>query len=92
MGYTALKFDVDIPNPYSRDDFNRCLDNREIAMMAELVAAVREAVGDDTDIAIDCHWRFSAESAIRLTEAVAPTACFGWKTRRPLTAWRRWSG
>jgi L-alanine-DL-glutamate epimerase-like enolase superfamily enzyme len=72
IGYTALKFDVDIPNPYSRDDFNRCLDNREIAMMAQLVAAVREAVGDDTDIAIDCHWRFSAESAIRLTEAVAP--------------------
>ncbi len=72
MGYTALKFDVDIPNPYMRDEFNRCLDNREIDLIASLVEAVREAVGDDVDIAIDCHWRFSAESAIRLAEAVAP--------------------
>lgn len=71
MGYTALKFDVDIPNPYMRDEFNRCLDNREIELMVSLVEAVRDAVGNDTDIAIDCHWRFSAESAIRLAEAVA---------------------
>ncbi len=72
MGYTALKFDVDIPNPYIRDEFNRSLDNREIQMMESIVAAVREAVGDDVDIAIDCHWRFSAESAIRLAEALKP--------------------
>lgn len=72
MGYTALKFDVDIPNPYIRDEFNRTLDRREIQMIADLVAAVREAVGDEVDIAIDCHWRFSAESALRLAEALSP--------------------
>lgn len=71
-GYTALKFDVDIPNPYMRDEFNRCLDSREIDLIASLVEAVRSAVGDDVDIAIDCHWRFSYESAIRLAEAIAP--------------------
>jgi len=72
MGYTALKFDIDIPNPYIRDEFSRCLDNREIDLIAGLVEAVRAAVGDDVDIAVDCHWRFSSESAVRLAEAVAP--------------------
>lgn len=72
MGYTALKFDVDIPNPYMRDEFNLCLDNREIELIAGLVESVREAIGDDVDIAIDCHWHLSAESAIRLAEAVEP--------------------
>jgi L-alanine-DL-glutamate epimerase-like enolase superfamily enzyme len=72
MGYTALKFDADIPNAYMRDEFNRCLDKLEIDLIASVVEAVRKAVGDDVDIAIDCHWRFSPESAIRLAEAVYP--------------------
>lgn len=70
MGYTALKFDVDIPNPYTRDEFSRCLDPREIRLIADLVKTVRNAVGDSVDIAIDCHWRFSDESAINLAKAV----------------------
>lgn len=71
MGYTGLKFDVDILTPYVRDEFNRCLDHREIKLIADVVKAVRSAVGVDVDIAIDCHWRFSAQSAISLAEAVA---------------------
>ncbi len=72
MGYTALKFDVDVPNPFSRDDFNRCLDSREIRLMAELVAAVRRAVPEGVDLAVDCHWNFNAESCLRLAQALEP--------------------
>lgn len=72
QGYTAVKFDVDIPNPYSRDPYNRCLDKREVELMASLVAAVRESVPQGVDIAIDCHWNFNAESSLRLAQACEP--------------------
>ncbi len=72
LGYTALKFDLDIPNPHSRDDFNRVLETSEIELLRSVVAAIRDAVGFNVDIAVDCHWRFSALSAVRLAEALKP--------------------
>ncbi|MCS7222938.1 MAG: mandelate racemase/muconate lactonizing enzyme family protein [Armatimonadetes bacterium] len=72
LGYTALKFDLDIPNPYSRDEFNRVLEAEEIDLLSSIVAAVREAVGPSVDIAVDCHWHFSALSALQLGEALKP--------------------
>ncbi len=69
MGYTALKFDIDTPEHW-REDFNRCLTNTEIHTQAEKVAAVREAVGDDADLMIDCHWRYSPKDALRLADAL----------------------
>ncbi|MFQ6095369.1 MAG: mandelate racemase/muconate lactonizing enzyme family protein [Candidatus Bathyarchaeia archaeon] len=70
MGYTALKFDIDTPEHW-REDFNRCLSTTEIRTQAEKIAAVREAVGDDVDIAVDCHWRYSTKDAVRLAKALA---------------------
>jgi L-alanine-DL-glutamate epimerase-like enolase superfamily enzyme len=71
-GYTALKFDLDIPNPYSRDDYNRVVGTKEIEVLEELVRTIREAVGYEVDLALDCHWNFNAESAIALGKALAP--------------------
>lgn len=71
-GYTAVKFDLDIPNPYARDDYNRMLSPQELELLVEVVAAVREAVGPTIDVAVDCHWNFSAESAIAAGRALAP--------------------
>lgn len=65
-GFTALKFDLDVPNPYVVDLHNRCLSNREIDYVLGLVAAVREAVGRDLDIAVDCHWRLNLSDARKL--------------------------
>jgi L-alanine-DL-glutamate epimerase-like enolase superfamily enzyme len=62
-GYTALKFDVDVPNPYARDLYNRCLSSQEIDYMLSLIAAAREGAGSGVDLAIDCHWRFSLKDA-----------------------------
>ncbi len=61
--FTALKFDVDVPNPYARDVHNRCLSSREIDYMLSLIAGAREGAGPEIDLAIDCHWRFSLKDA-----------------------------
>ena len=65
-GFTALKFDLDVPNPFVVDMHNRCLSNREIDYVLSLVAAVREAVGRDLDLAVDCHWRLNLSDARKL--------------------------
>ncbi len=66
QGFTALKFDIDVPNPYALDLYNRCLTNKEIDYLLSLVAGVREAVGADVDLAVDCHWRFNVNDARKL--------------------------
>ncbi|HUU15251.1 MAG TPA: mandelate racemase/muconate lactonizing enzyme family protein [Terriglobia bacterium] len=72
QGFTALKFDVDVPTEYSLDDFNRTLTRREIELMVGLVAALRKAVGGDVDLAIDCHWNYGVNDAIKLARACEP--------------------
>ncbi|WP_026369334.1 mandelate racemase/muconate lactonizing enzyme family protein [Kallotenue papyrolyticum] len=72
LGFTALKFDLDVPNPYTHDSFNGVLSHAEIRYMTRLVEAVREAVGDTIDIAFDCHWRYNVSDAIRLACALEP--------------------
>ncbi|MGH9340357.1 MAG: mandelate racemase/muconate lactonizing enzyme family protein [Acidobacteriota bacterium] len=64
-GFTALKFDVDVPNPYSLDEYNRALTSREIEYMASLARAAGEAVGDEVEVAIDCHWNFNVNDILR---------------------------
>jgi len=72
QGFTALKFDLDVPTPYVRDTHSGTLTRREIAFMASLVQAVREEVGDEVDLAFDCHWRYDVSSAQRLAYELEP--------------------
>lgn len=71
-GYTALKFDLDIPSPHSRDDYNRVLGIQEINLLEQVVSTIRNEVGYEVDLSVDCHWNFNAESAIELGRALAP--------------------
>jgi len=71
-GFTALKFDVDVPTKYSLDDYNRALTRREIEIMTGLVGALRKALGRDVDLAIDCHWNYGVNDAIKLARACEP--------------------
>ena len=71
-GFTALKFDVDVPTEYSLDDYNRALSRKEIETMANLVATLRKALGKDVDLAIDCHWNYGVNDAVRLARACEP--------------------
>jgi galactonate dehydratase len=59
MGYTALKFD---PFGSAYRFFGRAEEDLSIA----IVRAVRESVGEDVDILIEGHDRFSVSTAIRV--------------------------
>ena len=58
-GYTALKFD-----PFG--DAHMQMSRKETNEAKSLVGAVREAVGDDVDILIEAHDRFSTYAAIEI--------------------------
>jgi len=58
-GYTALKFD-----PFG--DAHMQMSRKETAEAKALVGAVRDAVGDDVDILIEAHDRFSTYAAIEI--------------------------
>jgi L-alanine-DL-glutamate epimerase-like enolase superfamily enzyme len=65
-GFTALKFDLDVPGTEGRDPHNRVLTNRAIDHMVSLIGAVHDTVGSDTDIAVDCHWRYNASDVVKV--------------------------
>src|ERR1700733_15128623 len=65
-GFTALKFDLDVPGTEGFDPHNRVLTNRGIDHMVNLIGAVHDAVGKDTDIAVDCHWRYNAADVVKI--------------------------
>jgi galactonate dehydratase len=58
-GYTALKFD-----PFG--DSHMQMSRKETAEAKALIGAVRDAVGDDVDILIEAHDRFSTYAAIEI--------------------------
>ena len=72
QGFTALKFDLDVPGTEAADLYNRVLGNRAIDYAVSLIAAVREAVGVDTDIAVDCHWRYNPSDVIKAARELEP--------------------
>ncbi|GAA0652393.1 mandelate racemase/muconate lactonizing enzyme family protein [Salarchaeum japonicum] len=66
MGFSALKFDLDLPRDNDPDPYNGRLSNTAIREKREIVEAVRDEIGDEVDLAFDCHWDYSVESAKRL--------------------------
>ncbi len=72
LGYTALKFDLDVPGTQGSDLYNRCLSNAAIDAMVERIAAAREAVGMDIDLAVDCHWRYSVSDVLKVARELEP--------------------
>jgi len=72
QGFTALKFDLDVPGTEGPDSHNRALSNRAIDHMVSLIGAVHDAVGKDTDIAVDCHWRYNASDVVKVARELEP--------------------
>lgn len=71
-GFTALKFDLDVAGTQSSDPHDRVLSNRAIDHAVRSIGAVRDAVGMDIDIAVDCHWRYSASDIIKVARELEP--------------------
>jgi len=71
-GFTALKFDLDVPGTHGVDVYNRVLSNRAIDYMVASIGAVYQAVGADIDIAVDCHWRYNASDVVKVARELEP--------------------
>ena len=77
-GHTALKTD---PFPHHPEEAQGYLSGQMDAageeFGAEVIRAIREAVGPHIEILIDCHGRFDVATAIRLAHRLAPNH-IGW--------------
>lgn len=73
-GFTAIKFDLDIPTPYMKDYNSRSgeLSLKDIDYLASIVKAIRDTVGDEVDVMFDLHWKFNINTAIKLCKALEP--------------------
>jgi galactonate dehydratase len=69
LGYTALKFD-----PFGRSGPD--ITTPELRDAAELVAAVRGAVGSDVDLMIEMHGRFDVQAALRVGRELERFGCY----------------
>ena len=67
-GITAIRFRAF----HSYDDIG--LHDHRLAMrqQVEYLAAIREAVGDEVDLIVECHGRYDPEWAVRLARELAP--------------------
>jgi gluconate/galactonate dehydratase len=72
QGFDALKFDLDLPDRYRQDRYNGSIGNEEMRLKVKLVESVRAAVGDNVDLAVDCHWQYNVKDAIRLAQKLEP--------------------
>ena len=84
-GFRAIKFDIDNVDPARFAEpghvtagepgwltgQQRPLSAREIDLVVELVGAVRDEVGSQIDLALDCHWNYNVRDAIALANALA---------------------
>jgi L-alanine-DL-glutamate epimerase-like enolase superfamily enzyme len=71
QGWTACKTNVLRDQAWNKLD-NRRISNLEVDRNAQGYANMRAALGLDFDIAVHCHWEFDFDSALRLSDAVAP--------------------
>ncbi|ACM05929.1 putative isomerase [Thermomicrobium roseum DSM 5159] len=84
-GFSAVKFDIDAPNPYRAssaentdpwrlwyEPYNRTMSAAERRFIVDVVSAVRAAIGPDIDLALDCHWKYAVPDAIALAHALEP--------------------
>jgi L-alanine-DL-glutamate epimerase-like enolase superfamily enzyme len=58
LGYTALKFDLDLPGSTFDAPAGHSLGSRDVDWMIGLGHALRDALGFDVDLALDAHWRY----------------------------------
>ena len=66
IGYTALKFDLDIPGSTFDSPEGYSLTSIEIDWMVSLGAALRDAVGPEIDLALDAHWRYRPNEILQV--------------------------
>ncbi len=71
-GYTALKFDLDLPGSVFDSPTGYTLRATDIDWMVDLTTALRQAVGPEVDLAMDAHWRYRANDILQVAKAIEP--------------------
>lgn len=65
-GFTALKFDIDLPRIPGEDLHARTIAPAQMERQVALIHAAVEAVAGRAEVAFDCHWRYALHDALRL--------------------------
>jgi L-alanine-DL-glutamate epimerase-like enolase superfamily enzyme len=68
-GFTALKFDLDLPLLPNEDLHARTISSAQLARQVALAEATC-AAAPEIEIAFDLHWRYAAADALRLAVAI----------------------
>ncbi len=69
-GFSAIKFDVDVANPWKLDVYDRSISRREHAHIISVLESVRAAIGPYVDLAVDLHGSFNLTDALRICKDV----------------------
>jgi len=72
LGYTALKFDLDLPGSVFDNPEGYTIKSKDIDWMVALVEAVRNGAGKDVDIAFDAHWRYKSHEIVKVMQLIEP--------------------
>jgi len=69
-GFTALKFDLDLPLLPGEDLYARTISAAQLERQVAIAEATVEAVAGRADVAFDLHWRYAPADALRLARAL----------------------
>jgi L-alanine-DL-glutamate epimerase-like enolase superfamily enzyme len=69
-GFTALKFDLDLPLVGNEDLYARTISAEQLERQVAIAAATVEAVAGRADVVFDLHWRYAPADALRLARAL----------------------
>jgi gluconate/galactonate dehydratase len=69
-GFTALKFDLDLPLLPNEDLYARTISAEQLERQVVLAEATVAAVAGRAAVAFDLHWRYAPADALRLAQAL----------------------
>jgi len=69
-GFTALKFDLDLPLLPDEDLYARTISATQLERQIALAEATVAAVAGRAEVAFDLHWRYAPADALRLARAL----------------------
>src|SRR5438874_3425248 len=72
LGYTALKFDLDLPGTDFSSATGYTLKAKDIDWMVRLASEIRAAIGPEIDLAMDAHWRYRPNEILQVAKELEP--------------------
>jgi L-alanine-DL-glutamate epimerase-like enolase superfamily enzyme len=70
LGYTALKFDLDVPGTTFDSAIGYPLRTQDMDWMVALANGIRDAIGPEVDLALDAHWRYRPNDILQVARAL----------------------